>query len=89
MIAFLFERAAEGSMLGTARKVWRRTRRLFRHDLPHQGRSAEDVRAQIARRYLRGDGLEIGALHNPLAVSASARVQLASSNAIEIRFICS
>lgn len=32
-------------------------------------------RREIAKRYLRGDGIEIGALHNPLQVPRSARVQ--------------
>ena len=32
-------------------------------------------RREIARRYLRGDGIEIGALHNPLQVPKSARVR--------------
>jgi predicted SAM-dependent methyltransferase len=32
-------------------------------------------RDAIAARYLRGDGLEIGALHNPLPVSERARVR--------------
>jgi predicted SAM-dependent methyltransferase len=62
-------------MLGTARKVWRRTRRIFRHDQPHLASRQTDVRSEIARRYLRGDGIEIGALHNPLAVPAAAKVQ--------------
>lgn len=32
-------------------------------------------RARVAKKYLRGDGIEIGALHNPLPVPAAARVQ--------------
>jgi SAM-dependent methyltransferase len=32
-------------------------------------------RREIADRYLRGDGIEIGALHNPLEVPRSARVR--------------
>jgi predicted SAM-dependent methyltransferase len=32
-------------------------------------------RREIARRYLRGSGIEIGALHNPLDVPSSAQVQ--------------
>jgi predicted SAM-dependent methyltransferase len=32
-------------------------------------------RAAIADRYLHGDGIEIGALHNPLPVPSSARVR--------------
>ena len=62
-------------MLGTARKVWRRTRRLFRHDPPHHRALSENLRTQIARRYLRGKGMEVGALHNPLVVPAGATVR--------------
>jgi predicted SAM-dependent methyltransferase len=32
-------------------------------------------RREIAKRYLRGEGIEIGALHNPLEVPNSARVR--------------
>jgi predicted SAM-dependent methyltransferase len=32
-------------------------------------------RREIAKRYLRGDGIEIGALHNPLEVPRSVRVR--------------
>jgi predicted SAM-dependent methyltransferase len=32
-------------------------------------------RREVARRYLRGDGIEIGALHNPLEVPRSAHVR--------------
>jgi predicted SAM-dependent methyltransferase len=32
-------------------------------------------RREIAKRYLHGDGIEIGALHNPLEVPKSARVR--------------
>ncbi|HEV3480417.1 MAG TPA: methyltransferase domain-containing protein [Gaiellaceae bacterium] len=32
-------------------------------------------RREIAKRYLRGDGIEIGALHNPLDVPSYARVR--------------
>jgi GT2 family glycosyltransferase/2-polyprenyl-3-methyl-5-hydroxy-6-metoxy-1,4-benzoquinol methylase/glycosyltransferase involved in cell wall biosynthesis len=37
--------------------------------------SSVDVRKSLARRFLRGDGIEIGALQNPLAVPAQARVR--------------
>jgi predicted SAM-dependent methyltransferase len=36
---------------------------------------ARRPRREIAGRYLRGDGIEIGALHNPLDVPRSARVR--------------
>jgi predicted SAM-dependent methyltransferase len=63
-------------MFGTARQVWRRTRRLLRHDRPHTPDvSPPDLRTQIAVRYLRGQGLEIGALHNPLMVPSSVQVR--------------
>ena len=32
-------------------------------------------RARIANRYLLGDGIEIGALHNPLPAPRSARIR--------------
>ncbi len=35
----------------------------------------ERVRTQIAARYLRGKGIEIGALHSPLKVSSQAKVR--------------
>ncbi len=35
---------------------------------------AAEERARLARKFLRGDGIEIGALHNPLAVPESAKV---------------
>lgn len=34
-----------------------------------------DRRSNIAKKYIRGDGIEIGALHNPLGVPKSARVK--------------
>jgi predicted SAM-dependent methyltransferase len=70
-------------MLGTARKVWRRTRRLFRHDQLHLAPPQTDVRSEIARRYLRGHGLEIGALHNPLAVPPAAKVRYVDRMSVE------
>jgi predicted SAM-dependent methyltransferase len=39
------------------------------------GRLVPFNRDAIAERFLRGDGLEIGALHNPLPLSAGARVR--------------
>jgi predicted SAM-dependent methyltransferase len=38
-------------------------------------RAVPFTRAAIAERYLHGDGIEIGALHNPLPVPSSARVR--------------
>lgn len=45
-------------------------RRLYRTIDP-----ARRSRREIAGRYLRGDGIEIGALHNPLDLPRSARVR--------------
>jgi predicted SAM-dependent methyltransferase len=39
-------------------------------------------RKAFARRYLRGDGIEIGALHNPLPVPSSARVRYVDRMAV-------
>jgi predicted SAM-dependent methyltransferase len=39
-------------------------------------------RKAIANRYLRGDGIEIGALHNPLPVPSSARVRYVDRMAV-------
>lgn len=73
-------------MLGPARRVWNRTRRLLRHDPPHRvpSRPAEDnPRAEFARRYLRGEGLEIGALHNPLPVPSRVKVRYVDRMRVE------
>jgi predicted SAM-dependent methyltransferase len=55
-------------MLQIARVWARRFRRAFRRD-------RELGREEVARLYLQGQGLEIGALHNPLAVPRKAKVR--------------
>jgi SAM-dependent methyltransferase len=40
-------------------------------------------RREIARRYLRGEGIEIGALHNPLEVPKSAHVRYVDRLTVE------
>ena len=40
-------------------------------------------RREIAKRYLRGDGIEIGALHNPLEIPKSARVRYVDHLAVD------
>lgn len=63
-------------MLRKARSVWARTRRLVRRDPPHPATPPEvDLRSQLARRYLHGAGLEIGALHNPLPLPPGVAVE--------------
>lgn len=37
--------------------------------------NSSDARKRISYRYLKGEGLEIGALHNPLSISEHARVR--------------
>jgi SAM-dependent methyltransferase len=49
------------------------TSQLF--ELGDSAAAIHRTRAAIARRFLRGDGLEIGALHQPLRVPPSARVK--------------
>jgi predicted SAM-dependent methyltransferase len=53
-------------------RVARRARTLHRAVLPDRVVSA---RLRIAKRYLAGDGIEIGALHNPLPLPKAARVR--------------
>jgi SAM-dependent methyltransferase len=55
-------------MIAVARRAWHRVRK------PFAGDPAARLHARIAREFLRGSGLEIGALHNPLPVSAAATV---------------
>jgi SAM-dependent methyltransferase len=52
--------------------VARRARTVQRAILPDRVVSA---RMRIAKRYLTGEGIEIGALHNPLPVPSSAQVR--------------
>jgi predicted SAM-dependent methyltransferase len=71
-------------MFTTAQKVWHRARRLMRHDGPHtQVVPQLDLRTQIAYRYLCGDGIEIGALHNPLSLPPAARVRYVDRLGVE------
>lgn len=51
-----------------ARRVWRRVRRLLQQN-------QATLVGSLAGVYLRGEGIEIGALHNPLLVPAKARVR--------------
>lgn len=53
-------------------RLARRARTLQRALLPDRVVSA---RMRIAKRYLSGEGIEIGALHNPLPVPRSARIR--------------
>src|SRR5262245_49212308 len=39
------------------------------------GRSIHETRRRIASEFLTGDGIEIGALHQPLEISATAHVE--------------
>ena len=41
------------------------------------------VRRRLARRYLRGEGLEVGALHRPLAVRHGARVRYVDRHSVD------
>ncbi len=63
-------------MFHTARKALQRARRILRVDRPHrQNDHGSDRRSEIARQYLHGAGIEIGALHQPLTVPPSAHVR--------------
>lgn len=55
-----------GQLNRTLRGVWRRVRQRLRRP---------NVKDRLAPFYLRGRGLEIGALHNPLRVSSRAKVR--------------
>src|SRR5262245_20671777 len=54
-----------GQLDRTLRGIWRRVRQKLRRPT---------VKDRLAPYYLRGRGLEIGALHNPLRVSSRAKV---------------
>ncbi len=41
------------------------------------------VRRRLARRYLRGEGLEVGALHRPLAVRRGVRVRYVDRHSVD------
>jgi SAM-dependent methyltransferase len=55
------------------RRVKRQLRDLLLLGSAHQDRAT--FREDLARRYLRGEGIEIGALHFPLRVPPAARVR--------------
>src|SRR5262245_33339264 len=55
-----------GQLDRTLRRIWRRVRQRLRRP---------NVKDRLATYYLRGSGLEIGALHNPLRVSSRAKVR--------------
>src|SRR5438034_3915304 len=55
-----------GQLDRTIRGVWRRVRQRLRRPT---------VKDRLAPVYLKGRGLEIGALHNPLRVSSRAKVR--------------
>jgi hypothetical protein len=48
-----------------------------------EGRIWNDRRAFFARKYLKGKGIEIGALHNPLNVGPEAKVQYVDVRPLE------
>src|SRR3954467_9766924 len=50
-------------------------RRLASGSIPRLGQTSDDTRKAIAAAFVRGDGIEIGALHNPLIVPPTARVK--------------
>jgi SAM-dependent methyltransferase len=56
-------------MRGLARRVANRLRRLIAGD------PFRRFHARLAREFLRGNGIEVGALHNPVPVGRAARVR--------------
>lgn len=50
-------------------------RNIFRRFAGRVSKDPAAVRRRVAARYLRGEGIEIGALHNPLSVPARAHVR--------------
>ena len=56
-------------------RTGRRVRRRARDGVLQRGGDLRTVRGDIAGRYLRGDGIEIGALDIPLQLPARARVR--------------
>lgn len=56
-------------MFAVARRAWHRVRKLFAAD------PSKRLHARLAREFLAGRGLEIGALHNPLPVPRGAVVR--------------
>jgi SAM-dependent methyltransferase len=51
------------------------TRRKLRQLGTREGRATSSTRRRLARSYLRGEGLEIGALHMPLKLPPQAKVR--------------
>ena len=62
---------------------WRAPPRRGYELLSPQGREVARVRRQLARRFLRGDGLEIGALNLPLWMPRGARVRYVDRKPLE------
>ena len=56
-------------MIAVARRAWHRVRK------PFAGDPSKRLHARIAREFLAGSGLEVGALHNPLPVPRAAAVK--------------
>lgn len=56
-------------MFAVARRVWHRVKK------PFKGEPSKRLHARIAREFLCGAGLEVGALHNPLPVPRAAAVR--------------
>src|SRR5437763_15908927 len=61
--------SGERTMRWLARWCWRRLRRMLMGDPTVRRRVA------LARLYLRGEGIEIGALHNPLPLPRRAKAR--------------
>jgi SAM-dependent methyltransferase len=75
--ADLFAAGMSLTPVGYARWGSRRVRQLL-HDALLSASELDDndaFRGGVARRFLRGDGIEIGALHRPMRVPRSARVR--------------
>ena len=56
-------------MIAVARRAWHRVKQ------PFAGDPSKRLHGRIAREFLRGSGLEVGALHNPLPVPTAATVK--------------
>ncbi len=67
-------RARTASWITSARRRGRRALRELALR-PGRGSDAEARREELAIHYLRGDGIEIGALHRPLRVAGATRVR--------------
>jgi SAM-dependent methyltransferase len=71
VLARLDAAGAPPGMMRTARRAHRRAYEL----LSAQGREVAGVRRHLARRFIAGDGLEIGALNLPMWMPRGARVR--------------